>query len=74
MDKKNRLAFARQNYLIMLAGIGALIVGFLIMALETEPHGFGPLGLTIGPIIVVIGFIIEFAAILYKPKNNKDED
>lgn len=74
MDKKNRLAFSRQNYLIMLVGIGALIIGFLIMAMETEPHGFGPLGLTIGPLIIAAGFLIEFVAILYKPKNSNKED
>lgn len=53
----------------MLAGVLVLILGFIIMSLDTEPYGFGFLGLTLGPIIVVIGFAIEFVAILYKPKN-----
>lgn len=74
MDKKNKLAFTRTNYVIMLAGIGALITGFLVMSLETEPHGFGPLGMTIGPIIIAIGFLVEFVAILYKAKDPEKEN
>lgn len=67
-EKKSKLAFERTNYIIMLVGLATLILGFVIMALDTEPHGFGFLGLTLGPIIVMAGFIIEFFAILYKKK------
>ena len=68
MENRNKLAFGRQNYIIMLAGIGVLILGFIIMSMDKETFGFGALGLTIGPVIVMIGFIIEFFAILHKPK------
>lgn len=68
MENKNKLAFGRQNYILMLAGIAVLIIGFVIMAMDKETFGFGVLGLTVGPIIVMIGFIIEFFAILHKPK------
>ena len=67
-EKKSKLAFGRTNYIIMLAGLATLIMGFVIMTLDTEPHGFGFLGLTLGPITVMAGFIIEFFAILYKKK------
>lgn len=65
-----KLLFSKVNYLIMLAGIAVLILGFVVMALDTEPYGFGFLGLTLGPVIVAIGFAIEFFAILYKPKTS----
>jgi hypothetical protein len=39
------------------------------MTLDREPHGFGFLGITLGPIIVIAGFIIEFFAIMAKPKS-----
>jgi hypothetical protein len=52
----------------MLAGIAVLILGFIIMSMDNDTFGFGVLGLTIGPIIVMLGFIIEFFAILHKPK------
>lgn len=73
MDKKqdkklDRFAFDKANYTLMLAGIAVLILGFTLMSLDTQPHGFGFLGLTLGPIVVMIGFIIEIFAILYQSK------
>jgi len=65
MENKDKLAFGKKNYLLMLAGIAAIILGFVIMTMDTEPHGFGFLGITLGPIIVMLGFIIEFFAILH---------
>lgn len=67
--KKEKLPFDKANYTLMLVGIGILILGFTLMALDGEKHGFGFLGLTLGPIVVMIGFIFEIFAILYKPKN-----
>lgn len=66
---ENKFAFQRINYIIMLAGVLTLLIGFFIMASDSEPHGFGFLGLTLGPLVVMLGFVIEFAAILYKPKS-----
>lgn len=69
MEKEpEKLAFEKVNYLLMLAGIAALVIGFTLMSLDSEPHGFGFLGLTLGPIVIMAGFIIEIVAILYKPK------
>jgi len=65
MENKDKLAFGKKNYILMLAGIGTIILGFIIMTMDTEPHGFGFLGITLGPIIVMLGFIIEFFAILH---------
>ena len=65
-DKK--LAFGKNNFRLMIAGIITLAVGFIIMTLDKEQYGFGFFGLTLGPIIVVLGFIIEIFAILIKPK------
>jgi len=52
----------------MLVGIVVLILGFFIMTLDKEDYGFGFLGLTLGPIVVMIGYIIEFFAIFHKSK------
>ena len=72
MSNKDKLAFGKTNYVIMLAGIATLLVGFIIMTLDTEPYGFGFLGLTLGPIIVIAGFVIEFFAIFHKPKHEQE--
>jgi fumarate reductase subunit C len=70
-DKKTApFALERANYLILLAGVGVIALGFTIMALDSEQHGFGFLGLTLGPIVVMLGFIAQFFAILYKPKKS----
>lgn len=68
MSDKNNLAFSKINYIIMIVGVLMLALGLFIMTLDTEPYGFGFLGLTLGPIIVVLGFAVEFVAILYKSK------
>jgi hypothetical protein len=64
MDK---LPFGKKNYQWMIIGIVALVLGFTIMSLDTKAHGFGFLGLTVGPVIVMAGFIIEIFAILHRP-------
>lgn len=63
------LPFGRSNYTIMLVGIGVILLGFFIMTLDKEEFGFGFLGLTLGPIVVMSGFMLEFFAILSRPKN-----
>ncbi len=62
------LPFGRQNYTLMLIGIGVILAGFFIMSLDKEEFGFGFLGLTLGPIVVMSGFVLEFFAILTRPK------
>jgi hypothetical protein len=64
MDK---LPFGKKNYQWMIIGLIALTVGFLIMTMDGAQHGFGFLGLTLGPVVVMAGFIIEIYAILHKP-------
>jgi hypothetical protein len=64
MDK---LPFGRKNYQWMIIGIITLVTGFTVMSMDGQPHGFGFLGITLGPIIVMAGFIIEIYAILINP-------
>ena len=51
----------------MIAGVLTLVVGFVIMSMDSTQHGFGFMGLTLGPIVVMAGFVIEIVAILRKP-------
>jgi uncharacterized integral membrane protein len=64
----NKLPFVKKNYQLMLVGVLLLIIGLTVMAMDTDPHGFGFFGITLSPIIVVSGFIVEIFAILYSPK------
>ena len=65
---ENNLPFGRNNYKWMIIGVVTLVIGFIIMSLEPNPHGFGFLGLTLGPVIVMAGFVIEIYAIMQKPR------
>jgi len=68
---KKKLGFGKKNYRIMLIGIAFLIIGFTIMSFDTHPQGFGFMGLTLGPVIVMLGFLIQFVAILHNPQKDK---
>lgn len=70
MEKNKKMPFGPANYKLMLIGIALIAIGFITMSLESEQHGFGFLGLTLGPIIVMSGFIIEIYAIVKEPKKD----
>ncbi|MES2386962.1 MAG: DUF3098 domain-containing protein [Bacteroidota bacterium] len=61
--------FGRINYVLMLASIGLIFLGFFVMTLDKELYGFGVLGITVGPLISFIGFLLAAASILVKDKN-----
>jgi hypothetical protein len=66
-----KLPFGKKNYTLMIIGIVVIVIGFTIMSMDSEPQGFGFLGLTLGPIVTVSGFIFEIYAILHKPEEQK---
>lgn len=68
-EKKKNFAFGKENYKWMLIGLGVLLLGFIVMSLDGERHGQGFLGLTLGPIIIVAGFVLQFVAIFKKSKS-----
>ena len=65
----NNLPFGKKNYILMIAGIVLLALGLFIMTLDTEQYGFGFYGITLGPIVIVVGFIVEFFAIWAKDES-----
>jgi hypothetical protein len=67
----NKLPFGKRNYQLMTVGVILLVIGFTIMALDKEPYGFGFMGITLSPIIVLSGFITEIFAILHTPKEKQ---
>jgi len=68
MGNKSKLAFGRKNYILMIIGVLTISLGFLIMTMDKADYGFGFLGITLGPVIVMAGFILEFFAIFIKDK------
>jgi uncharacterized membrane protein HdeD (DUF308 family) len=64
---ESKLPFGKKNYQWMIIGVITLVAGFVIMSMDSTQHGFGLLGLTLGPIVVMAGFVMEIYAILHKP-------
>ena len=68
--------FDKTNYLIMIAGVVVILIGFALMSggATTDPNVFPKEELysfrriTLAPIVVMIGFGIEIFAILKRPK------
>jgi hypothetical protein len=68
----SNLPFGKRNYQMMILGFAVITLGFIIMTLDTEPHGFGFLGITLSPIVIVTGFVLEVFAILHTPKEKEE--
>jgi len=64
---ESKLPFGKKNYQWMIISVVTLVLGLIIMTLDSQPHGFGFMGLTLGPIVIMAGFIIEIYAILHNP-------
>ncbi|MGG9970464.1 DUF3098 domain-containing protein [Ferruginibacter sp. SUN002] len=70
--------FGKENYLYMLAGLIVLAIGFFLMAggKSQDPTKFNDAEIysatriTIAPVLIIVGFLIEIVAIMKKPKNN----
>jgi uncharacterized membrane protein len=78
--KQESFVFSKLNYQLLIAGLVVIFIGFLLMAgggsddpTKFDPGMFSFRRVTFGPIIVLIGFIMEGVAIMYRPKNMKKE-
>ena len=67
--------FHKQNYLLMLAGVVVMAIGFILMkGGKSSPDKFEPeevystTRVTVAPILILIGLAIEVFAIFRKPK------
>ncbi len=82
-EEESKLAFTfnKTNYTILLAGLVVLIIGFLLMAGggSDDPEVFsdalfGFRRLTLAPILILLGYMIEIFAIMYRPKQIQKND
>ena len=74
--ENNGFLFTKKNYQFMLIGIAFIVTGFILMwgggaADDTSfnPEIFSFTRITLAPIFILIGFVIEIFAIMHKPKN-----
>ena len=70
--------FGKENYRWMLIGLGVLALGFFLMAggKSSDPKVFdvnevySPIRITVAPLLIIAGFVIEIFAIMKKSKTN----
>ena len=65
--QEGSFAFGKENYTLMIAGVVIIIIGFFLMAGKEDI--FSTTKLTVAPIVVMIGFIVELFAIMRKPRD-----
>lgn len=63
-------AFGKENYMLMIIGVIVLIVGFVLMYGPADGNIFSFRRITLAPIVVLAGFVIEVFAIFKKPKED----
>ena len=79
MDK-SKFAFGKQNYILLIIGVIAIVTGFILMggpgSTEThfEPDIFSFRRIKLAPTVCFFGFIFMIYAILYSSKKRKDEN
>lgn len=71
--------FTKDNYMWMLIGIAVMAIGFFLMSggKSTDPKVFNDsevystTRITIAPLLIIAGLVLEIFAIMKKPKGNE---
>ena len=74
-DNQKVMPFGRMNYILVIAGIALIALGFILMigGGSSNPDVFNEemfnfRRLTLAPILVLAGFVVEIVAIFWKGK------
>ena len=76
VSKSSQFAFGKENYKLLLIGLVLIAVGFLLMigGGSDDPKVFSDdifnfRRLTLAPILILSGYVVEIFAIMKKPKD-----
>ena len=71
--------FSKQNYLLFLAGLGLILLGYILMigGGSDDPNVFNPAifdarRITVAPMVCVLGLVSIIVAIMWRPKQNQE--
>ncbi|HAH59598.1 MAG: DUF3098 domain-containing protein [Lentimicrobium sp.] len=71
-----QFAFGRENYRLMFIGLGVIALGFILMVGggSDDPNVFNDAmfnfrRLTLAPLLILAGYVIEIIAIMKKPRD-----
>jgi Protein of unknown function (DUF3098) len=75
-SKDHTLLFDKENYMWMIGGVALIFIGFMLMSggKSPDPHKFNYdeiysfRRITLAPIVILLGFVVEVYAIMKKPK------
>lgn len=74
-NKKFQFAFGRTNYILMAVGLIVLALGYILLSGggSDDPNQFNEAmfdtrRLYVAPILIVVGFVVEIVAIMFKGK------
>jgi hypothetical protein len=78
MENKNNTLFGKENLRWMIIGAVVIILGLFLMAggksedptIFSEKEVYSTMRITVAPILIMIGLIIEIFAIMKKEKSN----
>jgi len=77
-DGQKVMPFGKQNFIIVLIGLALIALGFILMigGGSTDPDVFNEQmfnfrRLTLAPILVLAGFVVEIVAIFWKGKKQE---
>ncbi len=78
MDGRNKdFIFEKRNYQFMIIGLVVMAIGYILMVGggSEDPNVFNPdilskRRIVLAPTVIIIGFIIEIYAIMWRPKSN----
>ena len=65
-----RMVFRRRNYLLLLIGVAAIVLGYAMMRIDNQVEGF--VSLYIAPLIILGGYLEIIWAILVRSEDEKD--
>ncbi|HNQ69495.1 MAG TPA: DUF3098 domain-containing protein [Bacteroidales bacterium] len=75
-EPETGFVLGKKNYIIIATGFALIIIGFILMSggKSEDPNVFNPeifsfRRITLAPIFILIGFIAEIFAIMWRPKN-----
>jgi hypothetical protein len=75
-NAERQFLFSKENFTLMFAGLAVIVLGFILMMggkssdpkVFNESEIYSTLRITIAPILVLLGLVIEGYAIMKKPK------
>ena len=75
VEEEKKLPFAKMNYILVLVGVALIALGMILMigGGSSDPDVFNPemfnfQRLTLSPILILLGFVVEIVAIFWRKK------